>query len=254
MWKENIAVLAGSRTVYAVGLLGHGMSDKPGNIPYDDAAGGEFLERFMDALGIQRSSLIGNSAGGLIAGAFAFQYPDRVEKLVLVDSAGLGRSVAWFLRVTSLPLVGEFLHTFDFWNIRTLRKNVFYDSSPVDLEPMTELVASRKQPDSIKAALEGLRSGVNILGLKGKMNILAKLKDVSVPMLIIWGEEDRIVPVSHVRRAARELPQAKVHVFPRCGHWPQMEKADIFNQLVLSFLDEGLEGERGPAKKGAPEG
>ena len=243
VWKENIIPLAETYTVYALDLPGHGLSDKPEDLGYDAVSGAHFLAWFMNTLGIQRSSLIGNSAGGLITGFCAFLYPQRVEKLVLVDSAGLGRSMAWFLRFTSLPLVGEFLHTLKVRNANTLRKSIFYESKGVSDETIAELMVSRNHPDAIRAVLKGLRSGVNLLGLRKSMQMLSQLKGISAPLLIVWGREDRIMPVSHAHRAARVLPRSMVHVFPRCGHWPQMERAEIFNPLVRQFLSGALEGQ-----------
>ena len=113
--------MAGGHTVYALDLPGHGRSDKPRELDYGAVAGAHFLGTFMGALGICSATLVGNSAGGLVTTICALTYPQRVEGLVLVDAAGLGRQVAWFLRFASLPLLGELLH---FPNVRSTRSMI----------------------------------------------------------------------------------------------------------------------------------
>jgi 4,5:9,10-diseco-3-hydroxy-5,9,17-trioxoandrosta-1(10),2-diene-4-oate hydrolase len=105
-WEKNIAHLSRTHQVFALDLPGFGRSDKPDNrytIPYWAA----FVQKFMQALEIDRASLVGESMGGAIAIQFALQYPQQVERLILCASAGLGKEVAPFLRLLSLPILGE---------------------------------------------------------------------------------------------------------------------------------------------------
>ena len=243
VWEENITSLAEGHTVYALDLPGQGKSDKPAELQYDAVSGAHFLVDFMDALGIRSATLIGNSAGGLITAICALTYPGRVEALVLVDSAGLGRQMAWFLRFASLPFLGELLHISGVRNTRSLIKSVFYEHGLARREMVDELVKVRNTPEAKRASLKATRSGVNLWGLRRSMMVLPMLKAWAKPLLIIWGREDRILPVSHAYRAASVLPNSRVHVIPRCGHWPQMERPQEFNSLVLRFLD-GSMGDR----------
>ena len=237
VWRENIAPLARGHTVYAFDFPGHGESEKPGDIEYTPVSGARLLFGLMDALGIGRASLIGNSGGGLVAAFCALENPERVDKLVLVDSAGLGRDVAWFLRFCSLPIVGELLHA---PNVRTTRgfiNSAFYGPAAMSDGVAEEIMRARNIPEAKRAALKAVRSAINPLGLRKDLMILHRLKDLKMPLLVIWGREDRITPVSHAYRAAEVLPEGSVHIISRCGHWPQMEKAQEFNRLVLRFLD-----------------
>ena len=250
IWERNIAPLAEGHTVYAVDLPGSGKSDKPKALDYHSVAGAQFLIRLMDTLGINRATLIGNSGGGLVTTICALTYPERVDKLVLVDSAGLGRQMAWFLRLASLPFLGELLHIPNVRNPDNLVKSIFYEPQLVSAAALEDIMKARNTPLGKRVTLEELRSGVSFGGLRKDMMMLHKLKDYPKPLLIVWGEEDRLIPVSHAYHARRVLacdgdegdttaPYRAVHVIPHCGHWPQMERPDEFNPLVLSFLDGG---------------
>lgn len=236
MWAENIPALAQRHRVYALDLPGYGDSDKPKELEYSAIAGAHFLPRFMDRLGIGKAILIGNSAGGLIAALCALNYSHRVEKLVLVDAAGLGRGVRWALRFASIPLIGELIHKHTVPDSRALFNELFY--APVSVEPnlAQEVLRVRNLAAAKRATLQSLRSGVNFLGLREKVRVLPGLKKLPIPLLIIWGEEDRVIPVAQAHQAARYLTNSQVHIIPQCGHWPQMEKPREFNARVLDFL------------------
>ena len=238
VWGENIAPLAEEgRTVYALDLPGYGKSDKPRELDYDAVSGAHFLVRFMDTLGIKSATIIGNSAGGIVSAMCALIYPHRVERLVLVDAPGLARPMAWFLRFASLPLLGELLHIPDVHDPRNMIKSVFYEPKAVSDDLVDELMHVRNFRGSKMAALRSIRSGTSLWGLRKKMLVLHRLKGFAKPLLVIWGREDRIIPVSHACRAAEVLsPNCTVHIIPYCGHWPQLERPEEFNLLVLDFL------------------
>src|SRR3972149_1693188 len=106
-WWENIGPLHKHSRLYALDMPAHGESEPLPGVDHDPVKSARFLTHFMDVVGIPSASLVGNSAGGLVAAMCAFNHPKRVERLVLVDSAGLGRQVSWFLPIASLPLVGR---------------------------------------------------------------------------------------------------------------------------------------------------
>ena len=158
VWGENIDPLAEEHAVYALDLPGHGKSDKPQEIDYDAVAGAHFLVRFMDALGLSSATLIGSSAGGLIATICALLYPERVDRLVLVDTAGLGRQMAWFIRLSSLPFIGELLHTPNVLTTRGLTQSLFYEPWPVAEHLVEELMQVRNIPEAKRASLTAIRA------------------------------------------------------------------------------------------------
>jgi 4,5:9,10-diseco-3-hydroxy-5,9,17-trioxoandrosta-1(10),2-diene-4-oate hydrolase len=244
IWGDNIRSLAKNHRVYALDMPGYGMSDKSKDLAYNAIAGGYFIVWFMDTLGIRSATLIGNSAGGLMSAIAAVTYPHRVEKLALVSSAGLGRSIAWFIRLASLPGLGEFLHLHNVGSTRHLMKGIFHEPRSVSEDLMQELMHVRNLGDAKRAALESIRSGVNLWGLKKKMMMLPRLKDFMKPMLIVWGQEDTVIPVSHAYQAAKALPHSNLHIIPRCGHWPQLEKPRQFNHAALDFLNAASHQEK----------
>ena len=157
---------------------------------------------------------------------------------MLVDSAGLGRDLAWSLRALSLPLVGEVLESTSLRGTRGMLRRIFYDRSFVQEDLLQELYRVRSVPGSKQAILRALRGAVSWRGLRSRWMMLEHLKALGVPVLIVWGAQDRVVPVRHARRAAGLAPGVELCIFEGCGHWPQMEKSAEFNRIALDFLTD----------------
>ena len=239
-WYCNIDVLADAGyRVIAPDLPGYGDSDKPGHLDYGPDSAANFVYDFSQELGLERFSLVGSSAGGLIAGLFALEYPKMVEKMVLVGSGGFGREVSWFLRVISLPVVGELVYQPWLNNMMGVTKYLFYRPPAVLKELLPEMDRVKLLPGARTAMLRSVRSSINLMGLRKEGYILERLKDSPVPLMTVWGAEDIIIPVSHADDVRRELPDSVVRVIPECGHWPQMEKPGQFNPMLTSFLGGG---------------
>ncbi len=239
-WRENIQPLArAGYTVIAFDLPGHGDSDSARGLDYHPAGGADLVNDFLQALDIPRAHLVGNSAGGLIAGLVALDRPQIVDRLVLVAAGGLGREVSLLLRLVSLPLAGELVYRLGLINKYDIPKNIFY-RPPAFLDRLwPEMRRSNDLPSARQAALRGIRSSINLFGQRGDRRILTRLEDLKAPLMTIWGEQDRIIPVSHAGAVRRRLPKSLVHTFPDCGHWPQMEQAERFNNLLIPFLGRG---------------
>ncbi len=241
-WYCNIDVLADAGyRVIAPDLPGHGDSDKPGHLDYGPESAANFVYDFSQELGLERFSLVGSSAGGLIAGLFALEYPKMVEKMVLVGSGGFGREVSWFLRVISLPVVGDLVYQPWLNNMMGATKYLFYRPPAVLKELLPEMDRVKLLPGARTAMLRSVRSSINLMGLRKEGYILERLKGSPVPLMTVWGAEDIIIPVSHADDVRRELPDSVVRVIPECGHWPQMEKPGQFNPMLTSFLGGGPE-------------
>ena len=217
-------------------LPGHGDSDKPAAYDYKMETMRDFLSRFMDALDIDRPHIIGSSAGGILGLQMAFDYPDRVNRLVLVDSAGLGRNVSIYIRLVTLPVIGGILESSHVGGTRFMLYNVFYDKSFVSDGLLTELYRSRQMRGAKEAVVRCIRNGVSLLGIRKKFLYLDKLKDLQAPLMVVWGAQDLIFPVTHAYAAAGAAPQILLNVFDQCGHWPHMERAEEFNAAVTGFL------------------
>ena len=236
-WGLNIEPLSQEFSVYAIDIPGHGDSEKP-DIDYLLPTAVNFIRGFMEALGIERASIAGSSMGGMIALSTAVEYPELVNRLVLVDAAGLGREVAWFLRAMSLPLVGELIENPSPRNTRVLLKRIFYNPSLVQESLIREIYRTRFMPGSKRAVLRIIRGAIGLRGLHSKWIMTNELEQLNSPVLIVWGAQDRILPVSHATNAARIAPQVSLSIFDECGHWPQMERGNEFNRVALDFLTE----------------
>ena len=237
-WAYNVQPLAQRYAVYAVDLPGHGDSAKPDN-SYNLDEGVAFLSTFLKALGLEGAVLIGNSVGGLLALATAERHRELARALVLVDSAGLGRELAWPMRIGALPVVGKAMEYLTVMNRRRLMRLVFLHPDQIAPNIYAELFRIRKLPGSSRTIVRALRTGVNLLGLRPHLRLLHDiLTDLPVPTLLIWGEEDVIIPVTHAHHAARRYPDLNLCVIPDAGHWPQMEKPQEFNSRVVAFLDQ----------------
>lgn len=226
-WSLNLPAFAGQFRICALDLVGAGSSAKP-VMDYSVSALAEFLARFLDALGPdwQRVSIVGHSLGGAVALAFASSYPARVERLVLVDSAGLGpeidRTVLDLMRSkpTRETLRAELTH-------------FFANPGLIQQALVEQLYQQRMQP----GAQEALVSTANASFADGQQRIDLRhtLGELNIPVLVVWGDADAVIPVAHTQGGTR-ASQSRLEVFTGSGHCPHIEQADAFNQLVQSFL------------------
>ena len=168
----------------------------------------------------------------------ALRHADRVSRLVLVDSAGLGREISPYIRLVALPLVGNVLESSRVGGSKCMLYNVFWDEKFVTRELLDEALPSRQMTGAKEAVVRTIRRSVNLFGLRPQYIFARSLRDITSPLLVVWGAQDRIIPVVHARRAAQAAPGVRVEIFDKCGHWPHMEKAPAFNSLILDFLSD----------------
>lgn len=235
-WRKNVEALAGQFHVIALDLPGHGLSDMP-KVRFDLPTGAVFLAAFLDEVGVDRAHLGGNSMGGAVALELALARPERAASLTLADSAGLGREIAVLLRLGALPFLGEYARRPTLKGVRNLVRWMVHDPSLVDEEELLIRLSYLKRRGSAQALLRYLRTGVGLFGQRPATRRDARLASLSLPTLIVWGAQDPLVPVEQARRAARAIAGARLHVFDRCGHWPQYEHPGEFNRLLGDFVD-----------------
>jgi pimeloyl-ACP methyl ester carboxylesterase len=235
-WLYNIATLAQYHEVYAFDMVGSGKSGCPDasySLPYQ----AEFLHGFMSALEIDAATLIGNSMGGGVALEFTRLYPDRVDKLVLVDSMGLGKEISLGIRLITLPAIVDLLRP-GRWMIPGILRSNFHHSTDL----LAKWIEFRYPIFSILGRNHVIfqlgRSNFNLAGVLPQVYqpILTSLPTITQKTLIIWGEFDRIIPVKHAYIAAAGLPNCQLEIFPLCGHHPYLEYPAKFDRLVLEFL------------------
>ena len=194
---------------------------------------GRAIAALMDAIGLEKAHLVGNSMGGGSALALVTALPERVGKLILMGSGGVGRTSIF----TPLPMEGIKL-LFDVYrepsmeNLRKMLDVFVYDPSALT----EELISFRHQ--SILANpqhLENYLKSVEISGFK-MGDFTEQLPEIKSPTLITWGRDDRFVPIDWSLKLLNMIPDSRLHVFSQCGHWAQWEHADAFNRLVIDFL------------------
>jgi len=236
-WVHNIDALAQHHRVYAMDLVGFGRAEKT-LLTHDLNVLGKFIDDFMKTQSVEKASLVGNSLGGGLVLRFAIDFPGKVEKLVLVDNAGMGREVILDFKVASLPLIGEFLTRPSRKGTARLWKKVVYDSSLVTERLVEECYGLLTLPGTQKALLATVRACINLSGQRADLTglLISKLGTITAPTLIFWGQQDRILPLAHAHIAMKKIPNARLHIFDRCGHMPQFEHPEEFNKLVLDFL------------------
>ena len=235
-WTHNINVLAQHHRVYAVDLVGAGRSDKP-PVTYSLTKLAQFVKDFMDAINIESACLVGNSLGGGVALQFALNFPRQVEKLVLVNSLGLGKEITFTLRLATLPFVGRLFSPSRSGTALALKQSV-YDSTLISDEWVELYYQIATLPGAWETNLAIIDTNINLFGVRSEVYnpIVARLATITAPTLVFWGQQDRIVPVAHAAVATQGLPSARIHIFDPCGHWPQFERSEEFNTLVLEFL------------------
>ncbi|MCM2330418.1 MAG: alpha/beta fold hydrolase [Pseudomonas sagittaria] len=192
-----------------------------------------YTKGLMDALDIDKAHLVGNSMGGGSALAFAVEFPERLNKLILMGAGGVGKTSLF----TPLPMEGIKL-LFQVYREPTLDNlkkmlNVFvYDPSALTEELVQlRLNSILANPQHLENFLKSVELSQFNFG-----DFSANLPDIRHQTLITWGRDDRFVPIDWSLKLLNGIPNSRLHVFSQCGHWAQWEHADAFNRLVIDFL------------------
>ena len=236
-WERNIAALAREHRVFAVDIVGFGRTDKP-EVVYTFQLMADFVLDFMKTMGIDKASLVGNSMGGGISMTVATQAPERVEKIVLVDPVGLGRGVSPVMRLMTIPMIGEVLTKPGRQGVVRQMQLCLYDPSQASDDFIDRAAAIGTIPGNQRSFLSLLRETANIIGVKKGIvaDFSARIKRIKSPILVIWGRQDRILPIADGEAAVQKMANGRLHVMDRAGHLPQIDKPEEFNATVLDFL------------------
>ncbi|HOD36117.1 MAG TPA: alpha/beta fold hydrolase [Syntrophales bacterium] len=237
IWMHNIEALALQYRVYAPDLAGFGKSERP-ETPLTPYAYTQFLYDFMNALGIGKASLVASSFGGAIALLTAVMYPEKVERLVVVGSAGFGREIAWTLRAMSLPLIGEILTYPSRQGVRAFFRQAVYNPAVITSSFVNLYYGYFASPGFREYLLKLVRMMVDIHGVKAELvgPAVWNLRDITQPTLILWGDRDRIIPVELAYFAKKRIRGSELHIFKDCGHIPFYERPEEFNKRTREFL------------------
>jgi pimeloyl-ACP methyl ester carboxylesterase len=240
-WGSVIEPLALRNRVIAADFPGHGMSD-PGGGDYSLGSLASGLRDLLLTLGHERATLVGHSLGGGVAMQFTYQFPEMVERLVLVSSGGLGPDVSPILRAAALPGADLFISAtaeLGRWAGPTVGRGL----RALGLRPNADVAevsrgyATLADRERRRAFLATLRS---VVGMEGqRVAALDRLYLAeALPLLIAWGDRDPIIPVAHAEEAHRELPSSRLEIFEDVGHVPQLERPGAFIAAVERFLEE----------------
>jgi pimeloyl-ACP methyl ester carboxylesterase len=239
-WEPAIAHLSSDHEVLAPDLLGHGESAKPRG-DYSLGAYASGVRDIMVALGHEQATIVGHSLGGGIAMQFAYQFPERCERLVLVNSGGLGREVHPMLRASTLPLseyvMPLLLHPRLIGAGEAVGRALGFLrlQAGTDLAEVAHGFASLGDAEARSAFVETMRAVLDPGGQRVSALDRLYLAE-SVPSLIVWGENDPIIPVDHGRAAHEAMPGSQLEILPGIGHFPQVERPYEFAALLAEFI------------------
>ncbi len=205
-WRHNVDTLADRFTVYTIDLIGFGRSRRNKSFVLSESA--RLLTRWMEIVGIERAHIVGHSMGGYIAAQLAAEYPAKVMRLVLVDAA------------VPLPRQSRLQH------VLRLGREMRY--TPPHFLHLLATDAAIAGPRTVWSAANQLMVA----------NLEPELGKIAAPVLIVWGENDPLVPPAIADRLAELIPDARRCVIPRCGHKPMLERPEVFNKAVIAFLSE----------------
>jgi pimeloyl-ACP methyl ester carboxylesterase len=238
-WDDLIPRLSARHRVLAPDLLGHGESAKPDG-DYSLGAYANVLRDFLEVLGHERATFVGHSLGGGIALQFAYQFPEKCERLVLVSSGGLGREVHPVLRAAALPgaevvlpwlsvaarkSVGRVVHALGGLGLR----------ASADLEESWRSFVSLEEAGARRAFLHTVRGIIDLHGQRVSAHDRLYLA-AGLPTLILWGEKDRLIPVRHGREAHERIAGSRLEIFPGAGHFPWRDEPRRFAEILLDFM------------------
>lgn len=211
-------------------LVGFGYSDKPADVEYPLSFFVECVQQMLDAIGVARYTVLGNSLGGAVALGLALEHPQAIERLVLMAPGGLNDLPDYL----AMPGMAAMFQTFN-------------GNQPLTLDRMKDffIKAFVVDPACVDDAL--VRERFELMKLQNPQvmrtmkvpNLTARLPEIRCPTLALWGLDENMMPDSGILRLAKGLPNCRMVLVPNCGHWVMIEHRELFNRLVLDFLNNG---------------
>jgi pimeloyl-ACP methyl ester carboxylesterase len=237
-WSENIDSLANLSTVIAVDMVGFGKSEKPDGYDYSPVNQALTLIKLLGQLNVEEVHLVGNSLGGRVAIEMASILGDGAKSLTLVASAGGASDAPSIMRLQTLPIIGKLLTKPDRVKHQVGWSSVFVDKRQLSQERIDEKFEDSLLPGAQASALATVRSMIDLRGFKRRdiEQLHHKIRALNTRVMIVWGDSDPLLPVHHAATFHSLLKNSVVHIFKQCGHAPQIEQADKFNQLLVRFV------------------
>ena len=238
-WLPVMSQLARHFTVIAPDLLGHGESDKP-DADYSLGGYANGMRDLLTLLGIDRATVVGHSFGGGVAMQFAYQFPERTERVVLVSTGGLGPEVTPLIRLLTVPGAGHVIGAATWRPWRPLVSSALTGLSRLPLTATRDLGEVARIYESLADAPTRVavqRVTRHVLDWRGQFvtmtdrSYLARL----MPVMVVWGRDDMVIPARHAESAPTQIQD--VHVLEDAGHFPHKDHPEVFVQLVLDFVE-----------------
>lgn len=228
-WAAVIPELKKSHRVLALDLKGFGWTDRPQG-DYSPLAQAKLILALMDAKGIDRAAVVAHSWGASVALALALEAPERVSRLALYDAWVYESQLPTFFQFAKAPALGELLFGL-FYGERSDERMAlaFYDPKFVTEKLVEDVEKALQRPGTRAAALAAVRG-------QRYAEVEERYRTVAVPTLLLWGREDLTTPVSIGERLVRQLPQSRLVIYPRCGHFPMLEAAPESTRELAEFL------------------
>ncbi len=245
-WRQVALNLAGEYTVVAPDLIGHGDSAAPRG-DYSLGAHAASIRDLLAAIGIDRATIVGHSLGGGVAMQFFYQFPQRVERLALISSGGLGRDVTPSLRTAALPGVSPLLaltirprliEALAAGGARLRERGV---GAGVYLQAAARALRPLQSAGARQAFLHTLRAVIDVHGQRVSATDRLYLLE-ALPTLIVWGERDNTIPLAHGRAAHEAIPDSRFATLPSAAHFPHLEDPDGLSGLLREFMRDTRPG------------
>lgn len=232
-FRENVEAFSAEHRALLVDLPQYGKSDKVTITGPRLSSYAQILLDFLDALGLDQADFVGNSFGGQVAIKLAIDHPERVKRVVIIGSTPVNFSLFCPMPLEGIKLIQGYYKgegpTLE--KMRKLLTTLVYDASFLTEEVLKERYEASIDPDIIRVA-----NGPQ----PDRQDLTAEFPRMKAPLLAVWGMDDRAGALDVGLLMTRAMPNAQMHIFSKCGHWAQVEHAEEFNELVLSFLKRPL--------------
>jgi len=233
-WRDITPLLEADHTLYLVDLKGFGRSSKPDDHRYSPDDQAEVVNSFLQAVVGQSAVLVGNSLGGAVAiKAYLASSSDRIAGLVLIDAAAYPQRLPFFIAVLRWPVLNHLvLQLPATWQARLILKKAFYDPLKVTKNRIQRHAQFLYLPGSHTALITTAKQ----LLPQDPGELLKQLRTITVPTLVIWGNQDKIIPVQNANRFHQDLRNSTLALLDMTGHAPQEEQPEATADLIKNFL------------------
>jgi 4,5:9,10-diseco-3-hydroxy-5,9,17-trioxoandrosta-1(10),2-diene-4-oate hydrolase len=236
-FKGNLPTFAQNFRTLLVDQPGFGWSDKPVIEGSTQTYCARAVKGLMDQLGIEKAHFLGNSYGGGVATKITLDYPEAVDKLVLMGPGGVAHVIFSPDPTEGISVLREFLTSPTKETLTRFVKVMVWDQSIATPELIEERWNTVNNPETIFGFKQAVMPDpAKYKAIREEQDLWRHLEKIKHQVLLIWGRDDRVVPMDAGFFALRRLRNSQMHIFSRCGHWAQVEKRDEFNRLVLDFL------------------